>query len=311
MISGIWKNIFSVEDADFSHKLIRILGFRFRIIKSEIKNSNVIDYLQFDNVSQIPKAGGFLRLYQLGLLEILKEFDRVCTINNVKYWLSGGTLLGAKRHGGFIPWDDDVDVDMMRDDFENFAQTFNNSTNNPDLYCEIYQDKNAPATYILKIKHRKIRQIFLDIFPHDFYIKSVQGFEKKFLNFQIRAVRKFMSFMPFKIPRARILFFTKFFINNNIKPNEKNKPSIHWGLEFPHRWSNWIYDYDQIFPLQKIKFEGYEFWVPNDTDFMLRNIYGDYMKLPNKIYPHHTDEKLFTKDEMDELLKLGGNCAEA
>lgn len=296
--------IISVEDADYSHKLIRFLGIRFRIIKPEIKKSIEIDYSNYQDITQIPKASGFLREYQLALLEILKEFDKVCCKNGIRYWLSGGTLLGAKRHGGFIPWDDDVDVDMMREDYERFAQIFNNSTSNSDLYCELWRDKNAPATIILKIKHKKIRQAFVDIFPHDFYIKDVQGVEKRILNIKIRTIRKIMGFSPIKIKKSRIDYITKQFINKNILPEEDKKPSIHWGLDFPHRWSNWIYDYDQIFPLKKMKFEDAEFFVPSDTDFMLKNIYGNYMKLPKKIYPHHMDKNAFTQEEKDELRKL-------
>ena len=93
-------------------------------------------------------------------------------------------------------------------------------------------------------------------------------------------------------------------INSKIIPSEENKPSIHWGIDFPHRWNNWIYDYEQIFPVQKMKFEKFEFNVPNDTDFMLKNIYGNYMTFPKSICPHHTDEMMFTKEELSEMKKL-------
>ncbi len=60
--------------------------------------------------------GSRLRCLQLGMLEILKYIDKVCSENNISYWLSSGTCLGAVRHGGFIPWDDDVDIEMLRPD---------------------------------------------------------------------------------------------------------------------------------------------------------------------------------------------------
>ena len=67
------------------------------------------------------------------LLDLLCEFDRVCKENNIQYFLDSGTLLGAVRHGGFIPWDDDVDVVMLRNDYKRL--------------CEIAQSKFAPPYF--------------------------------------------------------------------------------------------------------------------------------------------------------------------
>lgn len=308
-IVKILKNIFSVTDADYTHKLIRICGIRVRILKSDNKKRIKINYKKYRDITQIPKATGFLRDYQMALLSILKEFDRICTSHNLRYWLSGGTLLGAQRHKGFIPWDDDVDVDMMRDDYEKFPSIFNACTTNPDLYCELWRDKNAPATCILKIKHRKIKQAFIDIFPHDFYYTRARGKDKIKLNKKVRRLRKSLSLSLFRLKDndeliAKIKHLTNDVINEKIEVDERLKPSIHWGLDFPHRWNNWIYDYDQIFPLRKIEFEGYLFNCPADTEFMLHNIYGDYMKFPKSICPHHTDENQFTPDEINEIKKL-------
>ena len=309
IIFSLLKNIFSVTDADYTHKLVKICGIKLRILKQSNKKRITTDYTKYNDITKIPPSEGFLRDYQLALLAILKEFDRICEVNNIRYWLSGGTLLGAQRHKGFIPWDDDVDVDMMRQDYENFAQIFNSCTINPDLYCELWRDKNASATILLKIKHKKIKQAFIDIFPHDFYFNNVQGKEKRRLNRKIRFIRKLLSFNPFRIQTNEkliklIKYLTLNIINEKIEVDEHINPSIHWGLDFPHRWSNWIYDYKQIFPLKRLEFEGYKFCVPADTDFMLKNIYGEYMKFPKSICPHHTDENAFSEEEKAEVLKL-------
>ena len=66
--------------------------------------------------------GSLLRRHQLKLLEMLKFIDKVCRSNDIPYWLSSGTLIGAMRHGGFIPWDDDVDVEMLATDFPRFQE---------------------------------------------------------------------------------------------------------------------------------------------------------------------------------------------
>lgn len=303
-------NIFSVTDADYSHKLVRILGLKLRILKPEIKKRMTMDYKKYSDITQVPQAEGFLREYQLALLSMFKEMDRICVAHNIRYMISGGSLLGARRHGGFIPWDDDVDTDMIREDYEKFPAIFNACTTNPDLFCDFWRDKNASATCILKIQHRKIKQAFVDIFPLDFYYTSVSDEkERKHLSNKIKFIRKLLSLNPFRISdNKKLLSFlgkiTNDIINEKIEVDERIKPAIHWGIEFPHRWNNWIYDYEHIFPLKKIKFEGYEFNCPNNVEYVLHNIYGNYMEFPKSICPHHTDERAFTQDELNELRKL-------
>lgn len=72
---------------------------------------------QFAEIEITPSV---LRELQLIQLECLTELDRVCRENNINYSLDGGTLLGSVRHGGFIPWDDDIDIIMLREDYEKF-----------------------------------------------------------------------------------------------------------------------------------------------------------------------------------------------
>ena len=199
IIKGIFLNIFSITDADYSHKLIRICGIKIRILKPDNKKRISIDYSKYSDITKVPPADGFLREYQLALLSIFKEMDRICTAHNIRYMISGGSLLGAKRHGGFIPWDDDIDTDMIREDYEKFPSIFNACTTNPDLYCDFWRDKNSSATCILKIQHKKLKQVFVDIFPLDFYYTEVHDGEKKRLNNKIKFIRKLLSINPFRI----------------------------------------------------------------------------------------------------------------
>ena len=67
--------------------------------------------------------GSDLRRMQMRMLDMLKEVDRICKKYDIPYWLSGGTLLGSVRHGGFIPWDDDLDIELMEDDFQRFERS--------------------------------------------------------------------------------------------------------------------------------------------------------------------------------------------
>ena len=312
MFKSFLSNIFSITDADYSHKLIRICGIKIRMLKPSNKKQVTIDYSQYSDVRQLPPAEGFLRDYQLALLSILKEMDRICQKHNIKYMLSGGTLLGAVRHAGFIPWDDDVDTDMLRDDYENFIELFNSETSNPDLYCELWRDKNANATCMTKIRHKKIAQAFVDIFPMDYYPERLDEKGKAKLNKKILSIRKFLSLNPFRINdnkklMAKMRKLTLHNIDNDKPINFDEKPSIHLAIDFRHRTKNWVYDWEQILPLRKIKFEGYEFNCPNDPDYVMHNIYGDYMTLPKNVCPHHTDRDMFTQEELTELEKLKSN----
>lgn len=114
-------------------------------------------------------------------LDLLSEFDRVCTKHNIKYFASGGTLLGAIRHRGFIPWDDDIDLAMARKDYEKLCEVAPKEFAHPYFFQTEYTDpgslrghaqlRNSTTTGILKSEYplkKKINQgIFIDIFPLD------------------------------------------------------------------------------------------------------------------------------------------------
>lgn len=120
-----------------------------------------------------------LRWLQMVELEILNEFVCVCEKHGLRYYLVGGTLLGAVRHEGFIPWDDDVDVAMPREDYEHFAQIareelapqyFYQSPDTDPCYFLTYAKirKNGTEIYEERFKNAKFHKgIFIDIFPLD------------------------------------------------------------------------------------------------------------------------------------------------
>ncbi|WP_165393861.1 LicD family protein, partial [Candidatus Williamhamiltonella defendens] len=77
-----------------------------------------------------------LRQAQLLLLEGLKEIDRICNKHSINYWIDSGTLLGAKRHGGFIPWDDDIDICMTRKDYNRFIDICSEELNQKKYFLQ-------------------------------------------------------------------------------------------------------------------------------------------------------------------------------
>ena len=121
-----------------------------------------------------------LRRLQLTELEILKDIDRVCRAHGIAYWLDSGTALGAMRHGGFIPWDDDIDVGMPRGDYERFLKVAPETLG--ERYCLTTPYTNPhQAALFAKVMLKGTRfataetleagfeqGIFVDVFPYDF-----------------------------------------------------------------------------------------------------------------------------------------------
>lgn len=122
-----------------------------------------------------------LRKVQLAQLEIGKEIKRVCDENGIKYFLDSGTLLGAIRHKGFIPWDDDMDMGMLREDYERFIEIAPKELK-PEYFLQTWKtDKSYPyafakirkkGTVFIEAVSQKTNahnEIFVDVFPYDIY----------------------------------------------------------------------------------------------------------------------------------------------
>ena len=227
--------------------------------------------------------GSTLRKGQLRMLEILKSVDGICRKHNIPYWLSSGTLLGAVRHGGFIPWDDDLDIEMLREDYlrlipilrkelpSNFMlQDDMSEEKYPYLYVKI-RDKNS---YINEHVDYSIIQkgLFIDIFPLEssyniLYIVSYRlyglclrlYFNKHLFNL----VKRILLYVIYPVFRLISMFSNQNVLRHTL------------GMTF-------LKDRNlkDIFPLKEMKFEDLSFFVPNNYDSYLTKMYGKYMSLP-------------------------------
>ena len=142
-----------------------------------------------------------LRRLQLTQLDIAKEIKRVCEKNDIKYWLESGTLLGAVRHKGFIPWDDDLDIAMRRDDYERFKKIAPRDLSSEYFFQSWETDENFGLPFAkvrkrktiykeIKAKNSKANNgIFVDIFPYDI----VSGEDDKLVKNLIMWKKMFIS----------------------------------------------------------------------------------------------------------------------
>jgi len=235
------------------------------------------------------------------LVEILDEFVRICEENNLTYFLHAGTLLGAVRHKGFIPWDDDLDVGMPRKDYEKFIRLDTELFNNK-YYILSYKTKNEASKYCLNFaKFCKTGTIFaesykesgtysgiyIDIFPFDncapqsiFFQAFLKNLALNIYRVKVNAIYKktfkyllakiFCFFIPLKIIN---------YIHENLFLNNINTKKLSY-LSSIYGYKRESHNYNVIFPLSKIIFENKYYFSPNNYDSYLKTMYGGYMTLP-------------------------------
>ncbi len=230
------------------------------------------------------------------MLDILKEVDEVCSMYELQYWLDFGTLLGAIRHKGFIPWDDDIDISMPRKDYNKFIEVAPKILPTQYLIQHPDTDKDYKLGWV-KIRHKnslflefgedrkkgsKNKGVFLDIFPVDGINKKdklrynflkriyqINPNKRTYRNKKTKFLHKTFGFLTVLKPTIS-RYFDSYILNDQGSQYVLGKEM--WMFKnYPKNW---------IFPLQKREFEGNEYWVPNNFDKLLKLYYGNYMELP-------------------------------
>ena len=232
-----------------------------------------------------------LRQSQLVMLRMLKIMDYLCNKHDIRYFLTGGSLLGAIRHQGFIPWDDDLDIGMTRDNYEKFIKLavpelpndifFQNPETDPHYSQKSnvearLRDKYSSYDHIGIENHKWHEGLQVDIFvydqaflPHNFFIVSLNVILKRLNNKKKRArVLKALS----KFSALGLVYASNFL---------QSSPAIKTGTNYVKA--------KEIAQLQRKKFEDTEFYVPQGWHACLKRQYGDYMQLPpeEKRTSHH------------------------
>ena len=301
-ILQFFKHIFSIDTNSSNRIIIYILGLKIQFLKPWIKNS-AKQFQKYDcPITEIPRATGALRKTQIANLKITHIFSELCEQNGLKYWLDCGNALGAFRHKGFIPWDDDVDLGMLREDYEKFIELFKDGIpNHDDIYIDFRN--NGKNKCYLKIKHKLLENIEVEVFPYDYYYKKTTFDEKVEIT---KKIKKYMSSHKFLFSilspiyrnypdrmRKRFIDIRDKFILENKIPKPDEHPSLVFGMDAPHIEKIYLYDYETIFPLGTIEYEGYKMACPNNMHEFLTQIYGNYMELPDDCYPRHTNSDGF------------------
>lgn len=255
-------------------------------------------------------------------LEILRFVDNVCRKHNIDYWIDVGTLLGAIRHDGYIPWDDDIDLGMMREGYNKFIEILDDEIklNGLDEVMDgrrqrlFNNGKNIYACIQMKYYASSYTLGMIDIFPYDYV-----SIDKKDMNedFAKRYAKERKDYRK-EIINTKEIFNKESYISL-IKSDkedeilEKHADKINMELEKP---TNWIIpgfegsctfrfiENKCIFPLKRIKFENYEFNSPNIPSKYLALKYGkNYMELPDVVLFHERRKYLRYKKDNHEVFR--------
>ena len=247
--------------------------------------------------------GSLLRRQQMRMLDILLEVDKICKRHDIKYWLSSGTLLGAIRHNGFIPWDDDLDIEMMRPDYLRLMEVLpselpgwlalQNSETDDNYFYFYAKVRDRRSRMLEKNGYDRLwkeQGIYIDIFPleqhpiwlHRLTEKTVGHMYKIWRTSTddattIRKVRRI-----FDLNNRRVFPFLRRFV---LPLTSRCSSVITAGMGIPFRNPRYA---ECIFPLTTHDFEGLQLPVPGNADAHLRHHFGDYMRLPDltKLAPH-------------------------
>ncbi len=245
---------------------------------------------QITDITTIPHVKNeALRIMQLCDTELLHIFDKLCMKYNLRYWLDSGTLLGAIRHRGFIPWDDDLDVMMPRKDYDKVIPLMKEEMEQYGIVVRWggYFD-NMGYMARLAFAYKTVETgVWMDIFPADCCNSAVPAAEiEPVIQKKISKFQKYY-FSHEKKCSVRQLTEKKMEIFDDIP---KGKYKIWYGCpEFAYD-GHIVIDDNILFPLQKADFEKYSLNVPADPDCYLSKMYGNnYMEYPRSGLLHHTD----------------------
>ena len=259
-------------------------------IQKQIDTIHKILNLYVD-ISKLKSASGDMRKVQLDCLTILKEIKKICKANKLTYWLEGGTLLGAYRHNGFIPWDDDIDICMPREDYNKILPILYEYFKNSQYF--VRERAETCNNFQIRIINKVNTLVGVDIFPVDYYIKGNLTHEEKLSvhNNIIKAAKifkrkykkKYYNSKEIEKAKKDISLIQNTIVNKGEKTNCKN-PALYFGIDYQYSVNGFlVFENDVIFPLSEIEFEDDVYPCPNKARYYLENIYGDIMSFPKII----------------------------
>ena len=250
-------------------------------------------------MEQTEIKGSTLGEHHEALLKLLCEFDRICRLLDIKYTLFAGTLLGSVRHKGFIPWDDDLDIVMLREDYDRFLCEADKYLDRENFFLQKEFSEHWPmfftklrlnGTACIEKYHPKdnaVHQgIYIDIFPCDDAADSEFGRRMQFLASKV-VIAKSLYRRGYETKSSKKKIFMqlcrlmpmKLFLGI-AKNGKRGGKTVHSFFAAARDYSKNVYPRELFTNITYGEFEGAEYPIPAGYDEMLSFLYGDYMTLP-------------------------------
>lgn len=252
-------------------------------------------------MSEQVTANDQLQKHQKALLSLLEEFDRVCRTFQIPYVLFAGTMLGAVRHKGFVPWDDDLDILMLRQDYERFLVQADTLLDRERFFLQkefsthwpmFFSKLRLNGTACLERYHPKDpashQGVYIDIFPCDNAAAGEAGRRLQFLASKVVIAKALYSRGYDTDSRAKRLFMTlcrmlpmKPFLALT-RMGRPNSEKVHCFLGGAHGYGKNVFPRACFAERIQMEFEGKDYPVSACYDALLRMLYGDYMQIPSQ-----------------------------
>ena len=235
-------------------------------------------------------------------LKLLLKLDEICAENNLRYWIDGGTLLGAIRHEGFIPWDDDIDICLPAPDFYKLTEVLTELCKKDNSYILFHGDTgfNFCFDFFGDISYMVdgVYPVRLDVIPMKLVDNDPESIkiDNSWVNIAGIYYRGFPKSYDYILPEHDYLMpkgknliaekesffkqYKKYMLDSYTGADEKDKLVYYSVNDFIANNDKGYFEYSTIYPLQRISFEGHMVSAPNIPDNYLRSLYNNYMEIP-------------------------------
>ena len=244
---------------------------------------------------EINKPKTLLNYLQELSLELLVFVKNVCEKYDISWWLDFGNLLGAVRHGGYVPWDDDVDIGMMREEYLKFDEIIITEVKNNDLSDIIevgYRPfrPGIPKFTQVYVRHelassngRKLVLGNVDVFPYEY----INEYDENTIEEVYSEAKNRYLYHRSRDYNSKFCFDTYYDdLNLSWKPTDYIIPGWENPCTPDDMYKLFVIKTEDIFPLKSIKFENIDFPCPNNVDSLLSKEYNDYMNIPKNLRKH-------------------------